>query len=56
MPGSSTGMTFSDRALLHHAAERAVGDCQHRELDLADLAALQEMDDLEYVRRMKHFK
>jgi hypothetical protein len=25
-------------------------------LDLADLPALQEMDDLEYVRRMKHFK
>jgi hypothetical protein len=25
-------------------------------LDLDDLPALQEMDDLEYVRRMKHFK
>jgi hypothetical protein len=25
-------------------------------LDLGDLPALQEMDDLEYVRRMKHFK
>jgi len=24
--------------------------------DLGDLPALQEMDDLEYVRRMKHFK
>ena len=25
-------------------------------LDLGDLPALQEMDDLDYVRRMKHFK
>jgi hypothetical protein len=25
-------------------------------LDLGDLPALREMDDLEYVRRMKHFK
>jgi len=25
-------------------------------LDLADLPALQEMDDLEYVQRTKHFK
>jgi len=25
-------------------------------VDLTDLSALQEMDDLEYVQRMKHFK
>jgi hypothetical protein len=25
-------------------------------IDLDDLSALQEMDDLEYVERMKHFK
>jgi hypothetical protein len=25
-------------------------------IDIADSAALQEMDDLEYVERMKHFK
>jgi hypothetical protein len=25
-------------------------------IDLTDISALQEMDDLEYVERMKHFK